>query len=433
MSRRSSIAHTSLASLLALTALGCVPKKTAESTAESTTQVSSVEPAPAGASPSADGPRDHTKALALPSLSAKLKPFFSVGTALEPVQLSEVGDIVVHHFDRFTAENQMKLGPLCPTESCDFSKADQLADFARQNQMKMSGHAFVWHQMQPGWFFKDGGEEASTELVDERLKKHIDEMTKRYADVIDNWDVVNEAISDSAGKTYRDHGEGSPWFKAYGGKAYIKSAFVHAAAAAKAHDPDVKLYYNDYNVVVPEKRRKIIEMVRWLKKEGVQIDGVGLQGHWHLDWPSTAELRRAIDELAAEGVEVKVSELDISIYTKDDHGAKKWQPEQEFTPELQERLTARYREIFQVFEEKSDKLAQVTFWGLADDRTWLNYWPERRNNYPLLFDRQLQPKPALEAILKTADATANGESVAPASDTTEETPSDVMPGSAGIE
>lgn len=374
---------------------GCIRKKAPEHAQLEADSARSGPGVPTG------GPagKDHSAAVALPSLAAKYAAEFGIGAAVEPAHVREMADILSRHFNRLTAENQMKMGPLCQQPACNFARADEIADFARQHGMRMSGHTFVWHQMVPGWIFKHHGKDASRELVDERLKAHIFTMTKRYADVVDNWDVVNEAISDTPGKTYRDDKEGSPWFKAFAGPDYIKAAFVHAAAAAAKHAPAVQLFYNDYNVVIPEKRAKILEMVRWLRKSGVRVDGVGLQGHWNIEWPSSSEIATAIDELAAENLAVKVSELDVSLYSEDDHAQKKWQPELEFTPELEAKLTARYAEIFRVLREKSAVLSHVTFWGVSDDRTWLNSWPSSRKNHPLLFDREHQPKPALKAIL----------------------------------
>lgn len=357
------------------------------------------QPTPSAPAAAASG-KDLSAVLALPSLAKKWEGSFDVGTAVEPAHLAVMPQVLTHHFNRLTAENQMKLGPLCQSRTCSYAKADEIANFARQHGLRMSGHTFVWHQMQPGWFFQEGGKPTTKEVVDQRLKDHIFELTKRYADVVDNWDVVNEAISDTPGKTYRDGDEGSPWFKAYGGREYIKAAFQHAAAAAAAHAPNVKLYYNDYNIVIPEKRKKVLEMIRWLRAEGVRVDGVGEQGHWNLEWPSAGEIAATIDELAAENLEVKISELDINIYSKDDHGTKTWQPEMEFTPELQEQLAARYAEVFTVFRDKAAALTQVTFWGVSDDRTWLNTWPLSRRNDPLLLDRNLQPKAAFRAILE---------------------------------
>jgi endo-1,4-beta-xylanase len=342
---------------------------------------------------------DHSAALALPSLAEHMKDHFQIGAAVEPHHINDMGDIVAHHYNRLTAENSMKMGPLCPSSTCIFDTADKIATFAREHQLPMTGHAFVWHQMYPAWFFKDGEGKASKDVVSRRLHDHIFALTERYADVIDNWDVVNEAISDNPEKTYRGDGDDSVWYATFGGEEYVRTAFEYAAAAAEKHDPDVKLYYNDYNVVKPDKRRKIIEMVRSLREQGVRVDGVGLQAHWNLRWPSVEEIRVAIDELAAEKLLVKISELDINLYWEDDHANQKWQPELELTPDLERELTERYTQVFQVLIEKSAVIEHVTFWGVSDDRTWLNGWPIPRENHPLLFDREHQPKPALEAIL----------------------------------
>jgi endo-1,4-beta-xylanase len=375
----------------------CIPKKDSRTTSASSSSLSSATPN-AGPGPGASG-FDHSLALSLPSLAETFAPYFPVGAAIEPYQVTQVGDILVKHFNRLTTENAMKFAPLCPTPRCNFTQADTIANFAREHHMPMTGHALVWHDMVPGWIFRDENVEAKPKLVADRLKAHIFQMVERYADVVDNWDVVNEAISDQAGKVYRDGAERSKWYTAFGDESYIRLAFELAHAAALAHDPTVKLYYNDYNVEKPEKRAKILQMVRELRKAGVRVDGVGIQGHWGIAWPKVEEIEATILELRAENLEVKVSELDVSVYADDDHEQKIWQAAMPDSPELEQRLAERYREIFEVLKRNKANLAHVTFWGVSDDHTWLNYWPLRRDNYPLLFDRSHQPKPALRAIL----------------------------------
>jgi endo-1,4-beta-xylanase len=379
------------ACLLISLSSACIPKKKNAPTA----RVDSPSGAPSGAT----ALPDHTAALALPPLSKTLEPFFQVGAAVEPNQLGTMKDLLTHHFGRLTAENAMKMEQVCRVQTCDFTRADMIASFARDHHMPMTGHALVWHQMVPGWFFRDGRAPASQGLVNERLQAHIFQMVSRYGDVVDNWDVVNEAISDQSDKVYRDGAEGSKWYETWGNEGYIRAAFEYAQKAAEAHDPSVKLYYNDYNVENPLKLRKIIDMVRNLRSQGIRVDGVGTQAHWGLEWPSLAEIERTILALRAENLDVKISELDISVYVKDDHERKVWQSQVANSPDLEERLKERYREIFELFKRNQASLAHVTFWGVSDDKTWLNYWPLRRDNYPLLFDRQHQPKPALRAIL----------------------------------
>lgn len=293
----------------------------------------------------------------------------------------------------------MKFEPLCPTSArCNYGAADEIASFARKHSMQLTGHTFVWHRMHPTWPFLDGENPATKTQISERLQRHVAALVERYSDVVDNWDVVNEAISDSADKTYRDGAEGSKWYAAYAGPEFIKVAFAAAADAAAKHDPEVKLFYNDYNVVKADKRAKVLEMVRWLRKAGVRVDGVGLQAHWNIEWPPIADVRAAIEELAAEKLMVKISELDISVYSEDDWGKEVWQPEREYTADLDRRLAQRYEELFALFEEKKDVVSSVTFWGLHDDRSWLNRYPTKRLNYPLLVDRQGQPKQAFKAL-----------------------------------
>jgi endo-1,4-beta-xylanase len=340
------------------------------------------------------------QALKLPSLSEKFGSGPSLGVAVEPYLIDEQGVVIARHFRRLVAENSMKWGEVCKAENrCDWRRADRIADFARQHGMKMTGHTFVWHQMYPPWVFKDASGNAPKETITQRLREHIFQMVQRYADVVDNWDVVNEAISDTPNQIWRSPAEKSKWFEAYGSEEYVATAFRIAAEATAKFAPDTKLYYNDYGIENADKRKKVIEMIRNLRRQGVRIDGVGIQGHINLKWPSIDELGRAIDEFAAENLLVKVSELDVSVYTDDDLQKKAYQKEVAFDSALDQRLADRYAELFALFRSKSKQLTSVTFWGLSDDHSWLNGWPIGRKNFPLLLDISHQPKAAFRRLL----------------------------------
>jgi endo-1,4-beta-xylanase len=340
------------------------------------------------------------QALALPSLSERWAPL-SLGVAAEPYTLAEQGAVLARHFRRMTAENAMKWGEVCRAEKrCDWTKADTLAAFARQHGMKMTGHAFVWHQMYPAWLFKEGQAPVSKAVLIERMRKHIFQMVERYADVVDNWDVVNEAISDRPGQLWRQSSEQSKWYEAFGSEQYVEVAFRLAAEATARFAPETKLYYNDYSLESAEKRQKALTMVRELRKKGVRIDGVGLQGHGSLVWPSIPDFAKAIDDFAAEGLLVKVSELDVSVYSGDDLEKKVYQKEFAYDANLERQLAERYRALFKLFRDKAPSLSSVTLWGMSDDHTWLNGWPLGRRNYPLLLDRLHQPKLAFRRLLE---------------------------------
>ncbi|MBN1798864.1 MAG: endo-1,4-beta-xylanase [Spirochaetales bacterium] len=335
------------------------------------------------------------------SLYKKYESYFSVGAAVAPKHLSSVADILEFHFNRLAAENDMKFGPIHPAAGrYSFSNADAIANFARNNSMTMTGHTFVWHRQQPSWLFSglSPGNTRDIETLKNQLKNHIETLVNRYDDVVDNWDVVNEAISDTGGKTYRDGSEGSEWYRIFQSEEYIYWAFKYSQDALAAKGSNAKLYYNDYNVTVPSKLNKILSMVQWLRSRGLRIDGIGLQGHWKLDWPTLSDIRSAINKISTAGLEVKISELDISIYTNDDWSTHAWEAEKAFTEQLETQQAVRYRELFMLFKANSGRITSVTFWGVSDDATWLDYHPKRRNDYPLLFDDRHKPKLAYYAI-----------------------------------
>jgi len=322
------------------------------------------------------------------NLAEHFKSAFSLGVALEPQYLGDWSALIASTFNRITAENAMKCAQIHPAQhQYRYERADQLADYARSHNMKMTGHALVWHQETPGWLVQ--GKPAE---VADQLKQHIKDVVLRYADVTDNWDVVNEAVSDSPGKVYRDGAEGSKLHAALGA-SYIADAFRFADAAVSASGKNIDLYYNDYNLAKADKRAKTIQMAKELRAAGVRIDGIGEQGHWSLTWPSTQEIERMISEIVSAGFKVKISELDISVYPRDDWDNKVWEPERVYDEALAQAQAARYQAIFELFVKNAAHIESVTFWGLSDDRTWLDQLPKRgRDNYPLLFNDIDQPK-----------------------------------------
>jgi len=143
----------------------------------------------------------------------------------------------------------------------------------------------------------------------------------------------------------------------------------------------------------------VIAMIHQLRAAGVRIDGIGIQGHINLDWPSAAELRKTIDDFAAEGLLVKISELDVSVYVRDDKERHVYEAPRANSPELEAQIAERYAEVFAVFRDCASKLTSVTLWGVSDDHSWLNYWPLARKNFPLLFDHEHRAKAALTKVL----------------------------------
>jgi endo-1,4-beta-xylanase len=279
-----------------------------------------------------------------------------------------------------------------------FETADRVVAFAEAHKMPVYGHMLVWHFNTRKWLFESpDGKPLPREKALENLKSYITAVVGHYKGRIKIWNVVNEAVSDKDGEYLRD----TPAFRAIG-EDYVANAFEFAHAA----DPDAALYYNDYNIEQPGKLEKAVKLIRSLKEKGLRIDAVGVQGHWLLDFPPAEVIGKGIDTLAATGVKVLVTELDIDPLPRDvsgadmasaEHGANPYLDT--LPPEIQGKLAKRYGEIVKEFVRRP-AVTMLGFWGTHDGRSWLNDFPVKgRTNYPLLFDRKLQPKPAFTAVL----------------------------------
>ena len=283
-----------------------------------------------------------------------------------------------------------------------FDETDRMMDFAEANKLEVVGHTLVWKNATPSWFFVDAnGNKVSREVLIERLKKHIRTVVGRYKGRVKYWDVVNEALNDDG--SLRE----SNWLKIIG-EDYIEIAFEMAAKAA----PNAKLYYNDYSLTEPKKRRGAVRLIRSLQAKGVKIDGIGFQGHYGLTWPRLNELEDSIKAFAKLGIDIFVSELDVSVLPRGSEnqlGADislnieiedKLNPyPRRLPPVIEAKLARRYHEIFAVLNKHRDSISRVSVWGLSDENSWLNDWPvKERTDYPLLFDRQMKKKSFVSSL-----------------------------------
>jgi len=322
--------------------------------------------------------------------------------------------LVMAQFNSITAENELKPENVHPRPGVyDFSKGDAFVAFGQAHGMFLVGHNLLWHIQTPAWMFTDAqGKPNDADAQLAVLRDHIEHVAGHFAGRIQAWDVANEVIDEDG--SYRQ----SPWVKNVGdGDRLLREAYRYAAQAA----PNTELYYNDFNTEKPAKRDGIVRLVKMLQTSGARIDGVGMQGHWGLDSPSIAEIETSIDTFAALGVKVMITELDIDVLPQppstdgmpadqrlelpaDAAARAKLDPwPKGLSAQMQQRLAKRYADLFALFQRKRDVLARVTFWNAHDGDSWKNDYPVRgRSNYPLLFDRQRQPKPAFDAVLKVA-------------------------------
>jgi endo-1,4-beta-xylanase len=335
---------------------------------------------------------------------------FLIGTALNGFQItgkdSLSATLIDRHFNSITPENCTKWQFIHPEPGrYDFTLADRFVELGGEKQMHMVGHVLVWHSQTPRWVFRDEeGNPVSRDTLLARMRDHIHTVVGRYRGKIDCWDVVNEAIGDD-GEMRK-----SPYFNIIG-EDYVEKAFAFAREA----DPEATLIYNDYSLPNPVKRAGVVKMVKQLQSKGIRIDGIGMQGHYHLDYPDPGELAASIEAFSGLGLKVMITEMDVNVlpqpgsYRGADVGTrsemrKRLDPYIAGLPDsVQDALAERYKLYFEVFCQHSKDIERVTFWGVHDGGSWLNNWPvPGRTNYPLLFDRAGQPKPACDAVIATA-------------------------------
>ena len=327
------------------------------------------------------------------------KDYFPVGVAVSPQALeTDEAGLVLREFNSLTPENAMKMAAIHPAEDRYYwREADSIVAFAVRHGLKVRGHTLCWHNQAPDWLWKDAkGDTVSKAVLLQRLKAHITTVVKRYKGKVYAWDVVNEAISDKADEYLRP----SPWLR-IAGEEYIAKAFQWAHEA----DPDALLFYNDYNEINLVKRKKILRLITGLKQAGIPIHGVGLQAHWAITEPTRPQLDSTLAAFVRSGLQVQITELDLSVYPKE-HTSRERRPEDAaavYSAELEARQAAQYQMCFELFRKYRQHISGVTFWNISDRYSWLDYFPvKNRKDYPLLFDKDLQPKRAYRAVTSFA-------------------------------
>ena len=342
-----------------------------------------------------------------PSLSSAFADDFLIGAALAPKHIDNVGmrgkNLVMREYNTITPENIMKWEEINPAPGeFNWEEPDNFVQFGEENGMFIVGHALVWHS-QLSQYVKDI---TDREEMLAAMKTHIDAVAGRYKGRIDAWDVVNEALNEDG--TLRE----SEFYKVLG-EDYLAEAFKMAAEAA---GPGTKLYYNDYNMWNAEKRDGAIRMIEKIRAAGGRVDGIGMQAHYSIAGPTIDTIEQSIAAYAAAGLPVMMTELDVTVLPNpwDLVGAEVSQnfenspfmnPFPEGLPDsMQNVLADRYEDLFKLYLKHADKIERITFWGVNDGHSWLNGWPVKgRTNYPLLFDREYEPKAAYERVMGLKD------------------------------
>ena len=331
---------------------------------------------------------------------------FYIGAALNEAEIRGIDttgvDLVKTHFNSIVAENCMKNEEIHPAEDVwNFELADKFVEFGEANDMFIIGHCLVWHSQLAKWFaYDENGEYVTPEVLKQRMKDHITTIMTRYKGRIHGYDVVNEAIVEDG--SYRK----SPFYEILG-EEFIPWAFECAHAA----DPDAELYLNDYGMNVPGRRDAYVKLINQLKERGLRIDAIGMQGHMGMDYPTVEEFETSLLAFAGTGVNVMITEWDMSALPTVNMGANvadveeykaSLNPYADGLPEDVAKVwNERMKSFMDLFLKHSDKITRVTAWGVSDEDSWKNGWPiPGRTDYCLLIDRDHEVKPFLNEYLK---------------------------------
>ncbi len=326
------------------------------------------------------------------------KDYFTIGVAVNKhnVAQPEQMELIKREFNSITAENDMKPVSVHPQEGVwNWGAADSIANFCRQNGIKLRGHCLAWHAQFSDWMFTDKkGKEVKKEVFYQRLREHIHTVVNRYKDIVYAWDVVNEAMADNDRMPMRPGEQPSPYrqsrlFKLCGDD-FIAKAFEFAHEA----DPNALLFYNDYNAADPKKCERIYNMVKKMQDAGVPITGIGMQGHYNIYGPSEQDVDAALTKYSQLVKHIHITEFDIRMNTEMGGQLQFSRGQSTGVPSYMATLQEdQYARMFRVFRKHKDVIDNVTFWNLSDRDSWLGV-----ANHPLLFDENYKPKKAYAAV-----------------------------------
>lgn len=363
------------------------------------------------------------------SLKDAYSDYFKIGCACAGSEFAQgaTKDLIKKHYNSLTLGNELKpdsvldlaLSQKYVAETGDdtmpqisLNEADEMLKFAGENKIPVRGHVLVWHSQTPDWFFKEGfqdsGDWVSKDIMLQRMENYIKNvfaaLEEEYPTVdFYAWDVVNEAWLDNGsprtGGGQSENANYSGWVKVFGDNSFIEPAFEYARKYAPK---DTKLYYNDFNEYMPQKTDAICKMALELKEKGL-IDGIGMQSHLDVGFPTVSAYKKALAKFAETGLDIQVTELDITTSDTSEAGFEK--------------QAEMYKGIMDACVEYADSISAVVFWGTTDDKSW------RAAKSPLLFNEDYTAKPAFYSIVEGKEpvVTTTSTSVTTSETTTETT------------
>lgn len=331
------------------------------------------------------------------TLKEAYKNYFPIGLTLNKNNYTNYEDIL-DNFNSMTCENEMKWSSVHPSDDIYiYDEADKMISYAKEHHLNVRGHALVWHEAIPAGVFLDKNQETiSKEDLLKKMKNHIFNVVKHFKDDVYVWDVVNEVIDENEDPLNEDKTNvyrQSSWYNICG-RDYILYAFQYAKEALNELEEElgrkmnVKLYYNDYSLANPTKREKLVEMIKYLQENNAPIDGIGMQSHYHINSFSQVEFENSINTYSSMGLEVQITEFDVSVYEPE----SKENYEMGLPEDIELIQASIFSRAFKILRKHKDVITGATFWGAADDSTYLDDLNPNRKDYPYMFNEYHEGK-----------------------------------------
>lgn len=334
-----------------------------------------------------DGGNNNSPFLYNPGDPLKTLVDYPIGNIVSAAKLTSTSssdqnfrELLLDDFNSITAENDMKMANIYRgPDNYDFSDGDAIVAFAKANGLRVFGHTLVWHASIPGWLnnFEGTDEEFST-LIENYVKTTVAHFAEEKmmvngeeVSVVSGWDVVNEV--------FEGGGLRSTLFQSRMGPDYVSKLFTWAREA----DPDVKLFYNDYNMEFETaKRNAMLNMVANFQENDIPIDGIGFQMHVNHDFPSRDAMVEATNSAIATGLLIHFSELDVKVNFNNDIT--------EFTQARADAQETKYRTVAEIYNTvPAAQQYGLTIWGMRDIDSWLY---DGGNDWPLMYDNDFNYK-----------------------------------------
>ena len=319
------------------------------------------------------------------TLKDRFGPYFRVGTSLNSyaVKRPDFQQFVKKQFNSVTCENEMTpeqiIKKIDGTEvTVDLSGADNVLKFAEENGIGVRGRSFIWYSQTPNGMFQ-GTPEESDQRIENFIKETFSQLKTNYPDLkLYAYDVVNEPFKNEGGGLRVRNGTGSDlsqWTNIYGEDN--DSFIIHAFKSARKYAPaDCKLFLNEYNEYMPEKRDDIYDLAKRIMAEGDYIDGIGMQSHLDASYPDKQLYEDAIKKFESLGLDIQITELDLT----DSKRAGE---------EAQLQL---WRDVSKVLMNHADGITSVTMWNPVAG--WIT-----DVKYATLFDKNMQPNDAYNEFM----------------------------------